>query len=202
MLKVGGPCLAYAVAKARHIPSISTIHSRLHLPQLLPSIGFPTLSDLLTTIHSFYGPGTTQPDRSRQTGLSMMIDKIAVEPHARYSSEQDAVVGICHEHAHLADLHSMSSRSEPVESLLKTKSLLDSGQCHRASEATMLAIARFGHQNYNPTVILASGTCKTEKAPDQLRLIKLVLDCWSESPHGEASNGQIWSICTDGDSRR
>lgn len=131
-----------------------------------------------------------------------MIDEIAIEPRPRYSSKQDAVIGICREHAHMADLHSMSTRPSAVESLTRTKELLDSGQCHRASEATMIAIERFGESNYNPSVIVASGTRKTEKAPDQRRLIELVCKCWAESLHGEAENGEIWAISTDGDSRR
>ncbi|KAG9089099.1 hypothetical protein FS749_001621 [Ceratobasidium sp. UAMH 11750] len=66
----------------------------------------------------------------------------------------------------------------------------------------MVAIARFGKSDYNAAVILASGTCKTETAAAQARLIGLVLDTWRASPYGEAQNGPIWSACTDGDPRR
>ncbi|KAG9118493.1 hypothetical protein FRC07_006965 [Ceratobasidium sp. 392] len=64
---------------------------------------------------------------------------------------------------------------------------LDSGDCYHATEITMAALARFGQSNYNATVILASGTCKTEKACDQARWIELILNSWRDSPYGEAA---------------
>jgi hypothetical protein len=181
VLKVSGPRLAFAVAKAMHLPSISTVQSRLHLPQLIPNLGFPTRDEILVTIDSFFGPDATKSNTGPRTGLSLMIDEIAVESRLRYSIQQDAVVGLCREHASEVHLTNMSTRSDSLDALLKAKSQLDSGVCHRAKEATMAAIARFGQSNYNPAVILASGTCKTEKTPDQARLIALRLETWRES---------------------
>ncbi|KAF8604515.1 hypothetical protein BDV93DRAFT_440423, partial [Ceratobasidium sp. AG-I] len=194
----GGPRLAFAMAKAMHLPSVSTVHSRLHLPQLLPCPGSLTDSVVSANIESNF----KKPASRMRAGLSFMIDELALEPRLRYSIQQDAVVGLCREHAHRVSLDQMSTRDAPVEALLEAKSLLDKGECHRAKEATMVAIARFGQSDYNASVILASGTCKTEKAPEQARLIELVLKCWRDSPYGEALHGEIWSACTDGDAGR
>ncbi|KAF8593059.1 hypothetical protein BDV93DRAFT_461884, partial [Ceratobasidium sp. AG-I] len=202
VLKVGGPRLAFAMAKAMHLPSVSTVRSRLHLPQLLPCLGAPTQKDASINIESNFKPTTSKPAPRVRAGLSVMLDEISVESRVQYSIQQDAVVGICHEHAHRVSLDQMSTRNAPVDALLEAKSLLDRGECHRAKEATMVAIARFGQSDYNATVILASGTCKTEKAPEQARLIELVLKAWQESPYGEALHGEIWSACTDGDPGR
>jgi hypothetical protein len=202
VLKIGGPRLAFAVSKALHLPSISTVHDRLNLPHLLPSIGFPTRDEILKNIESYFGSHMLQSSSHPKSGVSLMIDEVAIEPRPRYDVHQDAVVGICREHANEGALRHLSTRGDSLNTLLDTQTLLDSGGCHRATEATMAAIARFGQSNYNPTVILASGTCKTEKTGDQTRWIDLLLKCWKESPYGEAVHGDIWSICTDGDSKR
>ncbi|KAG8711009.1 hypothetical protein FRC08_016445 [Ceratobasidium sp. 394] len=185
-----------------HLPSISTIHSRLTLPRLLPSIGFPTPLELTENIKSFFGQVKDDSTQLSCTGVSVMIDELAMEPRPRYDTHQDTVIGLCREHAALVDLRDLTTKSDPIDALLRTKSLLDSGQCHRATEATMVAIARFGESNYNAAVILASGTCKTETAAAQAHLIGLVFDSWRTSPYGEAQNGPIWSVSTDGDPRR
>jgi hypothetical protein len=90
----------------------------------------------------------------------------------------------------------MSTRSDALDALLDAKTKLDSGLCHRAKEDTMAVIARSVYSDYNALIILASGTCKSEKALDQAGLIGHILQCWKESPSGEASHGEIWSICT------
>ncbi|KAF8597995.1 hypothetical protein BDV93DRAFT_595589, partial [Ceratobasidium sp. AG-I] len=202
VLKIGGPRLAFAVSKALHLPGISTVRNRLNLPQLLPSVAFPTRNEILKNIESFFDCSTLQASAILRAGVSLMIDEVAIESRPRYDVHQDAVVGICREHASNDALRHLSTRSDPLNALLDTQALLDSGGCHRATEATMAAIARFGQSGYNPTVILASGTCKTEKTGNQTRWIDLLLKCWKESPHGEAVHGDIWSICTDGDSKR
>jgi hypothetical protein len=202
VLKIGGPRLAFAMAKAQHLPSISSIHSRLHLPQLLPSIGFPDSNEILKNIESFFGPNTTQSSSRLQAGISLMIDEVAIESRPRYDVHQDAVTGICREHAKDDALRHLSTRGDTLTAFLATQASPDSGDCHRSTEATMAAIARFGQSDYNAPVILASGTCKTEKTGDQTRWIELLQKCWKESPSGEALHGSIWSICTDGDAKR
>lgn len=185
-----------------NLPSISTVRDRLHLPRLLPSIGFPTQDEVLKNIESFFGSDTSQSTSCPQSGVALMIDEIAIEPRPRYDVHQDAVTGICCKHADEKALRHLSTRGDCLNTLLETQTSLDTGGCHRATEATMAAIARFGQTNYNPTVILALGTCKTEKTADQTRWIDLLVKCWKESPYGKALHGDIWSICTDGDSKR
>ncbi|QRV87004.1 hypothetical protein RhiJN_15022 [Ceratobasidium sp. AG-Ba] len=204
VLRIGGPRLAFAVAKAMHLPSISTVRNRLDLPRLLPSIGFPTSEEVLKNIKTFFAPnasgGSLAPPL--RAGVTLLIDELAVEDRPHYSVHQDAITGICREHADVGALAQLSTRSDALKALLDTQTALDSGQCHRAFEATMAAIARFGRTDYNATVILASGTCKTETVDDQKRWIELLLECWEKSPYGEVLHGLIWSICTDGDPKR
>ncbi|KDN34835.1 hypothetical protein RSAG8_12105, partial [Rhizoctonia solani AG-8 WAC10335] len=200
--KIGGPRLLFAVGKAMHLPGISTVRSQLDLPQLRPSIGFPTKDELMTNIQTSFGPEASKSGPGMQTGLSLMLDEIAIEPRLRYSIQQDSVVGACRDHGSQHILENLSSQKDALQAILDIQAQLGSGACHRATEATMAAIARFGKLNYLAALILASGTCKTEKAPDQARLIELILQSWKESPFGEAMHGPIWSICTDGDAKR
>ncbi|KAG9106142.1 hypothetical protein FRC07_008952 [Ceratobasidium sp. 392] len=166
VLKVGGPRPAFAVAKAMNVPSASTTHKRLVLPQLQPSIGFPTREEILANIHSYFAPGPMKSDIPIKTGVVVMADEIACESCPCYSIKLDAIVGLACENAHLVDLAELSKNPAPLDTLLEAKALLVSGVCHRAKEVTMAAIARFGKSDYNASVILASGTCKTEKASD------------------------------------
>ncbi|KDN33727.1 hypothetical protein RSAG8_13186, partial [Rhizoctonia solani AG-8 WAC10335] len=194
--KVGGIRLGFAVAKALNLPSISAIRSRLNLPHLRPSIGFPTKTELMKNIESFFGPNVTQ------SSCSLMIDEIAVESRLRYDIQQDAIVGACHEHVRTESVEGLSDQKNPVDVLLDIQAKLNSREFHRAAEATMVSLARFGDSDYNPVIILASGTCKSEKAIDQLRWIELIFQSWKESPFGEALHGPIWSVTTDGNAKR
>ncbi|KAG8718339.1 hypothetical protein FRC09_012817 [Ceratobasidium sp. 395] len=202
VLRIGGPRLAFAVAKALHLPSVSTVRERLNLPRLLPSVGFPTSDEILANIETFFGSESLSSSSSSRTGWSLMIDELAKEARLRYHKLLDAIIGVCREHADADCLRNLSSRSDTLETLKAIKKQLDTGGCHRATEATMAALARFGSSDYNPTVVLASGTCKTEKAEDQARWIELILNSWRDSPSGEVKHGPIWSVCTDGDAKR
>ncbi|EUC63751.1 hypothetical protein RSOL_427020 [Rhizoctonia solani AG-3 Rhs1AP] len=155
----------------------------------------------MTNIESFFGPNTGKSSHSR-TGFSLMIDEIAVESRLRYDIQQDAIVGACREHVRTKYVGGLSDKENPLDTLLDIQAKLNSGEFHRAAESTMAALARFGDSDYNPVIILASGTCKAEKAIDQLRWIELIFQSWKESPFGESLHGPIWSVTTDGDAKR
>ncbi|QRV96779.1 hypothetical protein RhiJN_24797 [Ceratobasidium sp. AG-Ba] len=191
VLRIGGPGLAFAVAKAMHRPSISTVRNRLDLPRLLPSIGFPTSEEVSKNIETLFAPNTSSDSLAPtlRGGVTLLIDELAVEGRPHYSVHQDAIIGICREHADVDALAQLSTRSDALKALLDTQTALDSGQCHRAFEVTVAAIVRFGRTDYNATVILASGTCKTDAVDDQKRWIVFLLEYWEKSPYGEVLHG-------------
>ncbi|KAG9074525.1 hypothetical protein FRC06_010623, partial [Ceratobasidium sp. 370] len=156
------------------------------------------MDDVLTNLHSICG--SAQKGAPGIRGFSVLIDEIALEERLRYSVAEDAILGVCREHAGICETWSLTGR--PVSHLQDLKALLDAGEGHRAKEATMVALAPFGGSNYGPMVVLISGTCKTELVEDQKALISLVLEAWAMSPCGEQALGPVWSIATDGDSRR
>jgi hypothetical protein len=95
---------------------------------------------------------------------------VAIEPHLCYSSNQDCVVGLAWEDSGQVCLDNLRTRSDPLAALLDAKVCLDSGDCHRASEATMAAIATFGQSDYDTSVIFASPTCKNREGSQAGRL--------------------------------
>jgi hypothetical protein len=65
---------------------------------------------------------------------------------------------------------------------------------HFAKEATVAGIAAFHAEHYEVKPVFAAGTCKTEKAPDCVKLIQALLNAWKDSPDGEKHHGPIWSV--------
>ncbi|KAG8740191.1 hypothetical protein FRC10_004630 [Ceratobasidium sp. 414] len=198
VLRLGGPRLLFAMEKALDLPGEYTVRRRAERLYLRPSIGFPTAAEVAFNIKSICGPARDVVPYLR--GYTLMIDELASEENARYSIAGGALVGLCREHASINDLKNMTGR--PISHLEDIKKLLDSGELHRAKEATVVALAPFGYSSYSPMVVLISGTCKTESVLNQRNLISLVVDGWKVSPHGELALGPIWSIATDGDARR
>ncbi|CUA75805.1 hypothetical protein RSOLAG22IIIB_06086 [Rhizoctonia solani] len=197
-LRLGGPRLLEALSKALNLPSLSTVYRHAERLYIRPSVAFPTENEVLANIKAVCGHAqATQPAIQ---GFSLLIDEIALEERIRYSSAEDLLVGFCRECTAPGRLQNMTGR--PVSDIYDLKKLLDSGKCHRAKEATVMAIAPFGPDHYTPMVIVVSGTCKTESVDHQMRLLRLGYSAYKKSPHGAAALGPIWSFETDGDASR
>ncbi|KAG9125244.1 hypothetical protein FRC07_008427 [Ceratobasidium sp. 392] len=149
VLRLGGPRLLFALSKALDLPSSSTVLRATERSYLRPSIGFPTMAEVLANMKSICAPAQAVVPRTR--GFTLMIDEIALEERIRYSTAEDALVGVCREHASVPDLQNMTGR--PISHFAAIRSLLDAGKCHRAKEATVVALAPFGYSNYNPMVV-------------------------------------------------
>ncbi|KAG8695139.1 hypothetical protein FRC08_008010 [Ceratobasidium sp. 394] len=196
VLRLGGPRLLFILSRALKIPSLNVVYEHAEQAYLRPSIGVPILPEILHNIKSVCGRFPVSYTR----GYTVMIDELAAQERLRFSYAEDAIVGVCREHAHVCDLTKMTGR--PLSHFEDIKAHLDAGDCHRAKEATVVALAPFGQENYTPMVVLISGTCKTETVDDQKMLIDLVVHAWKQSEHGESAHGPIWSVATDGDPRR
>ncbi|KAG8687113.1 hypothetical protein FRC11_007774, partial [Ceratobasidium sp. 423] len=199
-LRLGGPRLLNSLSEALNLPSLSTIYRHAERSYLRPSIAFPTEDEVLANIESMCGRAKPALPSPGIRGCSILIDEIALEERVRYSTAEDALIGFCRECISKPHLQNITGR--PVEHLFALKKLLDAGKCHRAKEATVVAIAPFGPSHYAPMVIIMSGTCKTETVDSQLQLLKLAYKGYKNSPHGAAALGPIWSFATDGDARR
>ncbi|KAG8699972.1 hypothetical protein FRC09_006255 [Ceratobasidium sp. 395] len=198
MLRLGGPRLLFAMSKLDDYPSTSTVNRRTKRAYLRPSIAKPTMAELLANVESICGYSRAVVPRPR--GFSLLIDEIALEERARYSVAEDAVLGLCREHSGPFETFSMTGR--PISHLYDLKQHLDSGRCHRAKEATVVAFAPFDESNYSPLIVLVSGTCKKGTVEEERSLICLCARAWNESACGRSAHGSLWSIATDGDPRR
>ncbi|KAG8692772.1 hypothetical protein FRC11_003378, partial [Ceratobasidium sp. 423] len=199
-LRLGGPRLLNILSGALNMPSLSTVYRHAERTYMRPSIAFPTEDEVLANVESMCrrAKATTPPTGVR--GFSVLIDEIALEERIRYSAAEDTLVGFCRECTTPGETQNITGR--PISHLFGLRKLLDSGEIHRAKEATVVAIAPFGPSNYAPMVIMMSGTCKAETVDDHLALLRLSYKSYKSSPYGAAALGPIWSFATDGDACR
>lgn len=198
--------MAYALHVGLGLPGLSTTYEQMNCPHLRPSIYFPTIADVSLNIGSMFRSGNElNPSNNTASTArlwSILIDEVAIEKRPRYYTSGDAIAGICREHCTGLDLTGVSARGLP--GIRAIQSSLDDGKCHRAREATVVAIAGFGKDSvdYHARVVLVSGTCKTESEVAGYQLISRVINAWKTSPQGEAMHGPLASIATDGDPTR
>lgn len=109
-LHLGGPQLLHSLSTGLGLPGLTTTYRNSNLPQLLPSVQFPTHSEVLQNIEAsfhLFSPsqlGDNQacnPPLPVKRGFSLLIDEIALEERPQYSSTQDALIGFCREHSGL-----------------------------------------------------------------------------------------------------
>lgn len=132
-------------------------------------------------------------------GHSILIDEIAIEERPVFVKWLNTVGGLCREHTKFVDLRMTNI---PGLRILVNALFQPTPTIHFAKEATVAGIAAFRAEHYEVKPVFAAGTCKTEKAPDCVKLIQALLDAWKDSPDGEKRHGPIWSVASDGDGVR
>ncbi|KDN36505.1 hypothetical protein RSAG8_10801, partial [Rhizoctonia solani AG-8 WAC10335] len=206
----GGPRLVRALNIGMGLPGLSTTHCNMDCPRIRLSIYAPNLLDISNNISSVFRPihnsntdatsAISPPTRKRL--WSILIDEVAIERRPRYDSSSDSIAGICRDHASKFDLNAVSSRG--LEGIRAIQAALEAGHCHRAKEATVIAIAGFGAEAhiYAARMIALSGTCKAESEEAGYLLMVCTVDGWNLSPHGLVMYGPISSLETDGDPKQ
>lgn len=198
VLSLGGPRLAYTIAKALNLPSISTTREHSITPTILPSIGFPLHSKISANLEALHLSGVLQGGPVlRKRGYSLQIDEIALEERPRYDSTRDAIIGMSHENAQSCNLSTVT-----LEILEAAADALEDGSLSLAKEATFVALAAYDREYYVALPLLISGTNKTEDDVSQAEWIELIINVLEQSPHGEEMYGELWSIGSDGDATR
>jgi hypothetical protein len=198
----GGPKLGYAMAKALNLPSIRTTQTHSTRPRIQACIGFPTTDeieynlDALHKAHILWQNGVAPPTR----GHCLLIDEIALEERPRYDASRDAVVGMARENASTCDLSpvTLDTLYAVADGLNETPQETIS----RAKEATVVTLAAFDRDHYNPLPLLISGTNKKETEQPQAEWIQLLLDTWDSAPSGAVAYGELWGVASDGDATR
>ena len=158
----GGPKLGYAMAKALNLPSIHSAQTHSTHPCIQACAGFPTTKEIehnLNALHNacvFWHNEVTPPTR----GCCILIDELALEKRPQYDASQDAVVGMACENASTCDLSPVTLEAlyEIADGL--NESPEETISC--AKEATVVTLAAFDCDHYNPVPLLISGTNKRQ----------------------------------------
>ncbi|EEB97237.1 hypothetical protein MPER_03487 [Moniliophthora perniciosa FA553] len=199
----GGGSLTYALNQSKQsLPSLSTINAHRLEFNLITSTGLEDLEgDAHVNIESLFSPKSWgRAPTTRKKGHSLCLDEIAIEERPFYLKQKDQVGGPCREHTshlNLAVGHTLDNILLAAESVM--------GECptaHLAKEATVAAISALSRDGYYAKPVLISPTCKTVCTEDSVYIIEALLRAWKESPYGEAMHGPIWSVASDGDSKR
>jgi hypothetical protein len=95
MFRTGGRKLVYTANHGLGFPSVNTICSKAQITHLLPSLGLPTMRELLHNITEVFG-------RSRIPmpicGHSLMLDEITLEEWPVFIKWLNSIGGLCREH--------------------------------------------------------------------------------------------------------
>ncbi|KAF7326797.1 Ubiquitin carboxyl-terminal hydrolase 34 [Mycena sanguinolenta] len=182
--------LQLSLRGAYHVKSFTA--NNFDLQQLVLDFGGPKLCYALSKALNL-PPTNLSPKR----GFSLQIDEVALDHRPRYDTERDAVVGFSRFDAASCEMY------HPTEDRLGAMvDALQEGTLTRATEATVAAIAPYHREFYTPVPLMISGTCKRETDPQQTKWIKIIIETWKTSPHGESFYGPLWSIASDGDAVR
>ncbi|KIO25132.1 hypothetical protein M407DRAFT_211121, partial [Tulasnella calospora MUT 4182] len=192
-LVLGGPKLVYALSKGLALPCLSTIRKHALPPKITPSSYFPKQEEITNNINNCFRLRSFRKPR----GFEVMMDELSLEERPRYHHPTNMVLGLCREHSTAFDLEVTS-----VSPLYALAEGLKKKEVHYAKEGTVVAIAPLSGEDYRPSIVMLSGTCKTESDVEQGKWIALIATSWHEAEFGEPSHGEIWSFSSDGDGTR
>ncbi|KAJ2936966.1 hypothetical protein H1R20_g153, partial [Candolleomyces eurysporus] len=193
---LGGPLLLYVLQNDKFFPSLSTLRRHKQVPQVLVSADTPSDDEINTNIRTMLGDAGRPPPHNRELGQTLMIDGIALEEVPRYDGLRNIVLGLCREHS--SELKKSIDNLSDLEELRKG---LDLQQCHYAKDGTMFALAPVtGDQDYYPTPVVISGSCKAENGSSIAKLVQRFINLYNAHPDGRAKHGRILQFATDGES--
>lgn len=160
--RLGGRQLLFALNRKLSLPSLHTLRTRASFTTITLTIGPICDEHIHANIHTIVL--ATHSHTSPKRGVSLMIDKIALEEMAIHFSKYNQVGGLCWKHSHLVD---------PVlrtyESAVSIAQKIHSSDIHLGKELTVIGASFFGEDDIYP--LLAAPTCKVEDAHDMEQLL-------------------------------
>ena len=119
---IGGPRLLYTLQKAKGYPSISTMHRRKPIPEVIPSLGTPNDDEINSNTTALLGNNGRKPPLNRLCGQVIMINGVTIKQAARFNFNQKSVLGLCREHS-----NSTEKYIDDIQDLHKIAKALDDG---------------------------------------------------------------------------
>ncbi|KAF8993733.1 hypothetical protein BDQ17DRAFT_1252608, partial [Cyathus striatus] len=204
-----GTKIALCLSKSHGLASDTTLrhHKKEHfmIPCLLAAVSTPSSEENNHNISTFLDPDIHPPPlpiRGRTPGNVLMFDGIALETRCHYCSQQNQIMGLCWEHAE--NVKTEVTDYQVIEDV-RRRLLNTSGENNKkvclGKEATVIALAPYSCLNhYQPVPLVVSATDKTEKWAQLKLWMETFLHNYKTHSFGEALNGPIWSLASDGDS--
>ncbi|KAG2032822.1 hypothetical protein BDR03DRAFT_873313, partial [Suillus americanus] len=186
---LGGRQLLFALNKKLSIPSLHTLCTRAAFTTISPTIG--TICDEHFDVNIQSGIFNTHADIMPLHGVSIMIDKMAIEEMAVHYSKYNKIGGLCWKHSNLID---PVLRTYDYAVTIAQK--IHDDEVHLRKEVTVIGIACFNEDELYP--ILVAPTCKMEDATDMEGVLKHALQRW-KATGADQTVGPIWSLATNGD---
>lgn len=198
---LGGSRMLYVLQSAEAYPSARTLQRRRPIPELIVPSGRPTLADFNANFTTMLGKIGRPAGAYLKIGLQLMLDGVNLEEALRYDHAQQQILGLCREHAHLAP----SAPRHHIQIFDDITQLSDAlythKACHHGKDGTVLALAPVtGRENYYPTPVLLTPSCKAETGEELASWISQFLEAYHKHPDGEKKHGPITCIATDGES--
>ena len=193
---LSGTRLLYVFQKAEGFPCETTLLRKRPIPELMVSIGPPSISEFNANIESFLGKTGRQPAQNPTIGQILMIDGIALEEVCRYDHQRGVILGVCREHSSAAPIFEVHTFND----IHKISKSLHEKKFHHGKDGTMVALASItGDENYFPVPLVLSPSCKAETG-DQLSIwITRFLEVYRTHPSGKKLHGPIRTLATDGE---
>ncbi|KAH9851877.1 hypothetical protein C2E23DRAFT_886092 [Lenzites betulinus] len=191
--KLGGQRAADIGARSLGLPSLSATRQWDSIHPLIASPHAPTDAEMAQNLRGCLPLlACSESDQPRPpTAYVLLIDEIKLEERFRWDPATNTILGVCREHSELCSLEFRSR--EEIQVL---------GELLSAKSATVIAVAELSdkHHEYAARPFVISGTCKREDAEEHAQLLRRVIR--AVRLHIRASGGKLYSISSDGESRR
>ncbi|KAJ6456289.1 hypothetical protein C8R47DRAFT_996339 [Mycena vitilis] len=193
--RLGGRSLVYAMNHALNLPSLRTICNSGRFIKIAPTIGPIRAEEIRQNIQDVMLVPRSESKKALaiRSGVTIMMDEVAIEEQAVYFPHANKVGGLCSKHTtHTPlDLKTHESAAGIVEGLAK-------GDIHFGTEMAFVAAQCANETQIYP--LLCAPSCKKETADDMRTLFEMIMEVWAEE--AQAAVGDIWDFATDGDKLR
>jgi hypothetical protein len=131
--RLGGTRAAELGYRALGLPGVTTLRQDSKAISLVPSPGFPTLSQIEANIRVVLSDGLSDVLRDTALHFILMVVEIALEKRFRYDSKTNSFLGACREHGEKTSL--LFETEDDLKMLFES---VDKGDVHHATEVTRL----------------------------------------------------------------
>ncbi|KAJ6483510.1 hypothetical protein C8R47DRAFT_1132450 [Mycena vitilis] len=199
VLRVGGSRLADILHRALGLPGLTTLRKHRVIRPLRASPKKPTVAEIEENIDAYTEGEELPVGKPTIVHRVIMLDEIAVERRPRWDDKTNMILGACREHSAHVPLEFCEMKD--AEMFFHE---YNAGRIHLASEATVAAFGALSRdpRMYNPLPICISGTCKSEKGPEQADFLRVLNAAGNNrKQHGNIMYRTV-SFASDGEAKR